>query len=87
MAAKGGSRVRLTQVLDVTRATGEPFRFRAEHRPLEDYSRAFEAAGLAVTALREPRPSDELAAELPRFADLQRVPDFLHIRARPFAVR
>ena len=78
----GEYRTPMRHVLDVTRPNGEVFRFRVEHRPIEDYSRAFEAAGLAITALREPRPSDELVAERPEFADYQRVPDFLHLRAR-----
>jgi SAM-dependent methyltransferase len=72
----------MRHVLDLTRPNGQPFRFRVEHRPVEDYSRAFEAAGLSITALREPRPSDALVAEFPIMADYQRVPNFLHLRAR-----
>jgi hypothetical protein len=71
----------MRHVLDMPRPNGDVFCFRVEHRPLEDYSRAFEAAGLAITALREPRPSDALVRERPEFADFQRVPDFLHVRA------
>ena len=56
--------------------------FRIAHRPLDDYSRAFEAAGLAITALRETNADDELAAEHPQFTNSQRVPDFLHIRTQ-----
>jgi len=41
-----------------------------------------ESAGLAVSALREPRPSDELAASGSDFANQQRVPGFLHLVAR-----
>ena len=55
----------MRHVLDIERRDGGIFRFRLEHRPIEQYFRAFEAAGLAVTALREPRPSEELAAEQP----------------------
>jgi SAM-dependent methyltransferase len=72
----------MRHVLDITRAGGDVFRFRIEHRPIEDYSRAFEAAGLALTAVREPRPGDDLVAEHPQFADYQRVPNFLHLEAR-----
>ena len=61
---------------------GGIFRFRLEHRPLHHYFRAFEAAGLGVTALREPRPDDNSVAEHPEFANLQRVPNFLHLLAR-----
>ncbi|MGZ6963967.1 MAG: class I SAM-dependent methyltransferase [Acidimicrobiia bacterium] len=71
----------MRHVLDMTRPNGETFPFRVEHRPMEDYSRAFEAAGLSITALREPRPSDELVEQRPEFANYQRVPNFLHIRA------
>jgi SAM-dependent methyltransferase len=72
----------MRHVLDIERHDGGTFRFRVEHRPIEKYFRAFEAAGLAVTALREPRPSDELAAERPEFANSLRVPGFLHLLAR-----
>ena len=78
----GEYRTPMRHVLDITRPNGEQFCFRVEHRPMEDYSRAFESAGLAITALREPRPSDELVAERPEFANFQRVPDFLHLRAQ-----
>jgi SAM-dependent methyltransferase len=82
----GEYRTEMRHVLDITRPNGEVFPFRVEHRPIEGYSRAFEAAGLAITALREPKPSDELVAELPQFANYQRVPDFLHIRAKAVGI-
>jgi hypothetical protein len=72
----------MRHVLDIQRHDGGIFRFRLEHRPIEKYFLAFEAAGLAVTALREPRPSDELAAERPELANALRVPGFLHLLAR-----
>src|SRR5207302_447478 len=65
----------MRHVLDVERRRGGVFHLRVEHRPIERYFRAFEAAGLAVTALREPRPSDELAAADPEFVNTQRVPN------------
>ena len=71
----------MQHVLDVERSDGGIFHLRVEHRPIERYFRAFEAAGLAVTSLREPRPSDELAEAHPEFANLQRVPNFLHLLA------
>ena len=75
----------MRHVLDVERRAGGIFRFRLEHRPIEQYFRAFEAAGLVVTALREPRPSEELVAEHPEFANQARVPNFLHLLARHHA--
>lgn len=49
------------------------------HRPLEAYSRALEAAGLAVEALREPPP----AADAPEhYAQWRDTPMFLLLRAR-----
>ena len=61
--------------------TATVFRFRVEHRPMEDYSRAFEAAGLAITALREPRPSDDLVAQHPGVRELPAGPDLPARRA------
>ena len=78
----GEYRTPMRHVIEIGRPNGQLFPFRVSHRPIEDYSRAFEAAGLALTALREPRPSDELVGERPEFANYQRVPDFLHLRAR-----
>jgi SAM-dependent methyltransferase len=78
----GEYRAPMRHVLGITRDNGQVFTFRVEHRPIEDYSRAFEAAGLTITALREPRPSDELVASHPQFADYQRVPNFLHLLAQ-----
>jgi SAM-dependent methyltransferase len=78
----GEYRKPMRHVLSVTRANGQEFVFRIAHRPLDDYSRAFEAAGLTITALRETNPTDELVAEHPEFGYSQRVPDFLHIRAQ-----
>jgi SAM-dependent methyltransferase len=72
----------MRHVLDITRSNGEIFKFRLEHRPIESYFRAFERAGLAVTALREPHPSVELAEQLPEFERARRVPPFLHWLAR-----
>ncbi len=77
----GEYRAPMRHVLDSERPNGTVFKLRVEHRPIEDYSRAFEAAGLTITALREPRPSDDLVAQHPQFANFQRVPTFLHVRA------
>jgi hypothetical protein len=72
----------MRHVLDMERSDGGIFRFRLEHRPIERYFHAFEAARLAVTTMREPRPSEELAAERPELANALRVPPFLHLVAR-----
>jgi SAM-dependent methyltransferase len=55
--------------------------FHSEHRPLEAYSRALEAAGLLTEAIREPRPPDATDAAAPRERRWRRIPMFLHLRA------
>ncbi len=72
----------MRHVIEVGRPNGQSFPLRLAHRPIADYSRAFERAGLALTAIREPRPSDELCTAQPGFAKYQRVPQFLHLSAR-----
>ena len=71
----------MRHLLTVNRTHGGKFSFWIEHRPIEDYSRAFEAAGLAITHLREPLPTDEVVATHPEFGRSRRVPQFLHLRA------
>jgi SAM-dependent methyltransferase len=71
----------MRHVLDMERSDGGIFRLRVEHRPIEHYFRAFEAAGLAVTALREPRASEAIANREPGLASARRVPPFLHLVA------
>lgn len=55
--------------------------FHSMHRSLEAYFAAFEAAGLVVEALREPTIPDE-ALRSATSVRWQRIPQFLHIRAR-----
>jgi len=55
--------------------------FHSEHRPLEAYVGAMEAAGLLTEAMREVKPSDEVVARDPAARRWQRVPLFLHLRA------
>ena len=55
--------------------------FHSEHRPIEVYSRALEAAGLLVEAIREPGAGDLLVASHPVQRRWARVPLFLHARA------
>jgi SAM-dependent methyltransferase len=58
---------------DIVERDGFRIHFAAIRRPLESYSRALEAAGLLVEAMREPpHPSN---------ARWSRVPLFLHVRA------
>ena len=75
----------MRHVLDIERNNGERIVFRIEHRPLELYSRALEAAGLALTTVREPLPSADAVATRPEFAKFRRVPEFLHFRAERLA--
>lgn len=55
--------------------------FHSEHRSLETYSRALEATGLLIEAIREVGSAEEMAAGNPRERRWMRVPLFLHIRA------
>jgi SAM-dependent methyltransferase len=55
--------------------------FHSEHRPIEAYSRALEAAGLLIEAIREVSAPDEVVRDHPNNRRWQRIPLFLHIRA------
>ena len=55
--------------------------FHSEHRPIEAYSRALEAAGLLIEALRETRAPDAVVAVSPGERRWQRIPLCLHVRA------
>jgi SAM-dependent methyltransferase len=55
--------------------------FHSRHRPLETYSRALEASGFVIEAIREHRiPEDGFRSD--RSRRWQRIPLFLHVRAR-----
>jgi hypothetical protein len=71
----------MRHILDVQRQNGERLVLRIEHRPIESYSRAFEAAGLTLTHIREPIPTGEALATRPEFEKFTRVPEFLNLRA------
>jgi SAM-dependent methyltransferase len=60
--------------------------FHSEHRPLEAYFRALEAAGLLTETIREARPSDRVVGRDPAARRWQRIPLFLHLRARKLTV-
>jgi len=55
--------------------------FHSEHRPLEAYFRALEAAGLLTETVREVGAPDHIASQDPAARRWQRVPLFLHLRA------
>jgi SAM-dependent methyltransferase len=55
--------------------------FHSEHRPIEAYSRALEAAGLLIEAIRETRAPDAVVAAAPGQRRWQRIPMSLHLRA------
>jgi SAM-dependent methyltransferase len=55
--------------------------FHSEHRPIEAYSRALEAAGLLIEAIRETRAPEAVVAASPGKRRWQRIPLFLHARA------
>jgi len=66
---------------DAIEHNGLPMTFCSRHRPLESYFLALEEAGFVVEALREPRVPDQ-AADTEADRRWQRLPLFLHIRAR-----
>jgi hypothetical protein len=66
---------------DVVSRDGHDMTFHSRHRPLESYSRALEAAGLYVDAIRE-HPMPASAIHSARSLRWTRVPLFLHLRAR-----
>jgi SAM-dependent methyltransferase len=68
-----GSYLEAHRYEDVVERDGFRILFAAVHRPLEAYSRALEAAGLLVEAVREPPH--------PTHPNWSRVPLFLHLRA------
>jgi SAM-dependent methyltransferase len=65
----------------VTDRGGIPMTFHSEHRALETYSRALEAAGMSIEAIREVGSTDELVARDAAEHRWMRVPLFLHMRA------
>jgi hypothetical protein len=55
--------------------------FHSEHRPLESYTRALEAGGLLIEAIREVTPPDDRAGHVAAASRWQRIPLFLHLLA------
>jgi SAM-dependent methyltransferase len=66
---------------DAVERDGLSMTFHSQHRPIESYFLALEEAGLLVEALREPRVPDRVVKS-DRGRRWQRVPLFLHLRAR-----
>jgi hypothetical protein len=60
-------------------------RFAGWSRPLEAYATPLEDAGLAITSLREPVPSD--GDRWDRMQRWTRIPLFLWLKARPFELK
>jgi SAM-dependent methyltransferase len=76
-----GDYLRSFRYADTVERDGLTMTFHSEHRPLEAYFRALEEGGLLVEALREPGvPEHANVSEADR--RWQRVPLFLHLRAR-----
>jgi SAM-dependent methyltransferase len=66
---------------DAVERDGLSMTFHSQHRPIESYFLALEEAGLVVEALREPRVPDRVVKS-DRGRRWQRIPLFLHLRAR-----
>jgi SAM-dependent methyltransferase len=56
--------------------------FESTHHPLGRYSRALEAAGFVIEAMREPVPDDAWVRDRPSAVKWRRFPHALHVRAR-----
>jgi SAM-dependent methyltransferase len=76
-----GEYLRAFPYADTVERDGMTMTFHSQHRPLSAYFAALEEAGFLVEALREPGvPDHAIASEAGR--RWQRLPLFLHIRAR-----
>jgi len=71
----------------VAEREGYRLTFHSEHRPLEAYFRALEAAGLVTETLREVGAPDNVASRDPAARRWQRVPLYLHLRAIKMGTR
>lgn len=76
-----GSYLEERDYADAVERAGLAMTFHSRHRPLEAYFLALEQAGFLVEALREPSIPDHAVAT-GRGRRWQRVPLFLHLRAR-----
>jgi SAM-dependent methyltransferase len=71
-----------TRLVEPLERDGMTMVFHSEHRPLSAYAAALERAGFVIESLREPLPADDVLRDHPRLRRQQRVPWFLHLRAR-----
>lgn len=76
-----GSYLDVAPVTNVVDRGGIQLTFHSEHRPLEAYSRALEAAGMLIEAIREVGSNEEAIAGKPAARRWMRVPLYLHVRA------
>jgi len=76
-----GDYLRPFRYADTVERNGLAMTFHSEHRPIESYFMALEEAGLLVEALREPGVPDQSVVS-PAGSRWQRLPLFLHLRAR-----
>jgi SAM-dependent methyltransferase len=76
-----GDYLRPFRYSDAIERDGLSMTFHSQHRPLEAYFMALEEAGFLVEALREPGVPDH-AISSPAGRRWQRLPLFLHVRAR-----
>jgi SAM-dependent methyltransferase len=76
-----GSYLDSHQYVDRVQRGGMQMTFSSRHHPLEDYFRAFEAAGLVVEALREVPVDEDSVNAARRRSRWRRLPLFLDIRA------
>ena len=76
-----GSYLATVDYSDAVERDGLSMTFHSQHRPIESYFLALEEAGLLVEALREPKVPDRVVKS-DRGRRWQRVPLFLHLRAR-----
>lgn len=61
---------------------GMVMRFHSHHRPIEQYAKAFELAGLVIDRVREPGPSDQAIRKDGQRRRQVTAPMFLHLRGR-----
>jgi hypothetical protein len=77
----GGSYLHQRPLQITAERDGIHLTFHSEHRPLQAYAAALEAAGLLSAAIREVTAPDQAAAADPAARRWQRIPLFLHLRA------
>lgn len=70
------------RTVDPIERDGIAMEFHQVHRPLEAWFALLAGAGLTIEALREPRPSADVVADVPALARERVQPLFLHLRCR-----